>query len=312
MSDFNANQMDNYINRRKWLHLVLLHSGIILPGINFVFAAKQKSKKEMETMKIDKVKSKDGTEIAYWCSGSGPPLVLVHGTTADHTRWAPVLPPLEVKFTVYALDRRGRGESGDAKSYSLQREFEDVAAVVDSIPEPVNLLGHSYGAICSLESALLTKNIHKLILYEPPIPTDIAIYPPAVLELIQKHIDQDEFELALITFFREVVRVPEPELEFLRSLPVWKARVAAAYTIPREMRGAEDYKFEAERFKRLKYDTGLLIGGGSPPLFKKATETVQDAIPNSRIYTMPGQQHTAMNTAPELFIKTVIDFLSEN
>src|SRR5918994_4256030 len=108
-------------------------------------------------MSQESVTSLDGTPIAYWRSGEGPPLVLVHGTSADHSRWAPVLPAFEERFTVYAVDRRGRGESGDSEDYSIEREFEDVAAVVDSIEAPVNLLGHSYGAVCSLEAALITR-----------------------------------------------------------------------------------------------------------------------------------------------------------
>ena len=79
--------------------------------------------------------SADGTEIAYWSSGEGPPLVLVHGATADHNRWRPLLPYLEPRRTVLAVDRRGRGESGDAPDYHIAREFEDVAAVVDAVAE---------------------------------------------------------------------------------------------------------------------------------------------------------------------------------
>jgi pimeloyl-ACP methyl ester carboxylesterase len=74
---------------------------------------------------MDKVRSKDGTLIAFQKSGTGAPLVLVHGTSADHTRWAPVLPPLASRFTVYAMDRRGRGGSGDTDPYAIEREFED-------------------------------------------------------------------------------------------------------------------------------------------------------------------------------------------
>ena len=89
------------------------------------------------------VTSLDGTPIAYWRSGEGPPLVLIHGTSTDHSRWRLVLPALEEHFTVYTVDRRGRGDSGDSEDYSIEQEFEDVAAVVDSVREPVNLLGHS-------------------------------------------------------------------------------------------------------------------------------------------------------------------------
>ena len=87
------------------------------------------------------VVSRDGTSIAGWRSGEGPPLVLIHGAAADHSRWAPVLPALEQRFTVFAVDRRGRGRSGDANDYALEREFEDVVAVVESTGEAVNVLG---------------------------------------------------------------------------------------------------------------------------------------------------------------------------
>jgi len=96
--------------------------------------------------------------------------VLVHGTGGSYKRWSPILPALEKQFTVYAVDRRGRGESTDSAPYAIECEFEDVAAVVDSFGEPVNLLGHSFGAVCSLEASLRTSNLRKLILYEPPLP----------------------------------------------------------------------------------------------------------------------------------------------
>jgi pimeloyl-ACP methyl ester carboxylesterase len=111
----------------------------------------------------ESVTSKDGTPIAYWQSGQVPPLVLVHGTAADHGRWAPVLPAFEERSTVCAVDRRGRGGSGDPEEvYVIEREFEDISAVVDSLGEPTILLGHSYGALCALEAALLTTNVRKL------------------------------------------------------------------------------------------------------------------------------------------------------
>jgi pimeloyl-ACP methyl ester carboxylesterase len=112
--------------------------------------------------------SPDGTRIACWRSGSGEPLVLVHGTTADHRRWARVLPHLEAHFTVFAVDRRGRGASGDARDYRIEREFEDVVAVVAAIGGPVTLLGHSYGGICAMEAALRTSAVRRLILYRRP------------------------------------------------------------------------------------------------------------------------------------------------
>ena len=258
---------------------------------------------------MERVRSSDHTQIAYWVAGAGPPLVLIHGTAADHTRWSSVSPALEEKFSVYAVDRRGRGQSGDVHPYTIEREFEDIAVIIDSIREPVNILGHSYGALCSLGAALLTKNIAKVILYEPPVPAGIDIYPPGVVERIQRLVDTGDRDGAVSTFFREIVKMPEQELELQRSLAVWKARVAAAHTIPREMKFGEQYKFAPDRFRGLNVPTLLLLGGNSPTFLKKATELVHQSLPNSRIAFMPGQQHTAMNTAPGLFTGEVLTFL---
>ena len=86
----------------------------------------------MEETKDPKASTEGGTPVAYRRYGKGPPLVLIHGTASDHSRWMPVLPALEDRFTVYAIDRRGRGGSGDSDRYEIEREFEDVSAVVDS------------------------------------------------------------------------------------------------------------------------------------------------------------------------------------
>lgn len=257
---------------------------------------------------MDKVRSKDGTLIAYELSGSGPALVLVHGTSADHTRWAPVLPMLEQKFTVYTLDRRGRGQSGDSAVYSIELEYEDIAAVVNSIREPVNLLGHSYGALICLEAALCVTNLNKLILYEPSFYLGGPLYPSDVKVRITSLLDSGNREEALVVFFREVVGTPEDQLEALRNEPAWAGRLKAAHTIPREF-SDEDYKLDPRRFENLTVPTMLLQGSESPDYFKRTIEALHSALPNSRIVTMPGQQHIAMRTAPELFVRLVTEFL---
>lgn len=256
--------------------------------------------------------SRDGTRIAYDRSGEGPPLVLVHGTTSDRNRWRPIRPALDEHFTVYAVDRRGRGDSGDTEPYSLEREFEDVAAVVDAIGGPVDLLGHSHGALCSMEAARVTGNVRKLVLYEPPIPLMAdAIYPDGIIDRLQGLLDEEDREGVVTTFFREVVRMPDRELATLRSHPTWADRVAAAHTIPRELRADERYQFDPTRFEAVTVPTLLLLGGDSPAFFEAGIEALHEALPNSRIAILEGQQHVAINTAPDRFVEEVVPFLLE-
>jgi pimeloyl-ACP methyl ester carboxylesterase len=254
------------------------------------------------------VKSTDGTDIAVWRGGAGPPLVLVHGTTADHTRWARVLPLFEAHFTVHAMDRRGRGGSGDAERYSLEQEGADVAAVVASLDEPVTLLGHSYGGLCALEAATRTTCVWRLVLYDPPLPGGAQIVPPATRDRIDAHLARGEREAALLTFFREVVHVPEPQIEMLRAHPAWPGRIAAAHTLAREMRVEEEYRFDFDRLRGVRCPTLFLLGGDSPPFLQDATRRLHAALPGSRIQEMPGQQHVAMDTIPEEFVGFVTQF----
>lgn len=258
---------------------------------------------------MNHVASVDGTSIAYDCRGAGPALVLVHGTTADHRRWAGVSPRLEEHFTVYAVDRRGRGGSGDGPTYALAREAEDISAVVGAIEDDsISILGHSYGALCSLEAALLTE-VNRLILYEPPIPLGMPVYPTGVPERMQALIDQGAWESALELMFREVVRMPEHELKKYRLLPMWKGRVELAPTIPRELQIERTYSFAPARYANLQVPTLLLLGGDSPSIFREAIKALDAALPESSVAVLPGQQHIAMDTDPDLFVREVLTFM---
>src|SRR5918994_1004774 len=256
------------------------------------------------------VTSEDGTRITGWRSGEGPPLVLVHGTAADHGRWKPVLPAFEERFTVFAVDRRGRGGSGDSDGYAVEREFEDVAVVVDSLGESVTLLGHSYGALCALEAALLTRNVRKLVLYDPGI--EVAgqeIYPHEVIEHLEALLEAGDLDGVVATTIREVAGLPPEVVEHMRSQPVWQARVAAAHTIPRELRAVKAYRLDPERFGDLGVPTLLLSGGDSPAALRKAALEVDEMLLDSRLVVMPGHGHAAMDTGTDLFTKEVLRFL---
>ena len=261
---------------------------------------------------METVTSVDGTSIAFERSGSGPPLVLVHGTSSSGARWLALLPALSEHFTVYTVDRRGRGGSEDADEYAIEREFEDIAAVVDAVGEPVNLLGHSFGALCALEAALLTRNVRRLILYEPYLPVaGPPLYDGDMLRRFQCFLDAGDREGVVTAMFREQLKLTEPELEELRAAPSWPMRVAAAHTIVRESWAELDYRFAAERFADLRVPTLLMLGGDTLPELEVVTRVVDEALPAGRIVVMPGQGHLAMMTAPDLFVREVRAFLEE-
>lgn len=289
------------------LNVLMIGSSFLL----FLGCASHRAPHFEEEPNMEYVTSQDGTIIGYQRKGEGPSLLLVHGTTADHRRWSTVSPKLEQYFTVYAMDRRGRGESTDAPEYDVMREAEDVAAVAEAIDEPVFILGHSYGALCSLEAALLTDKILRMILYEPPIPTGLPMYPPGVPDRMQSLINSGELEAALEVFMREVVRMPRHEFTAYRELPMWKVRIQLAPTVPRELAIDQTYSFDPSKFADLRVPVLLLQGGDSPSLFQEATKTVDSALPNSTVVILPGQQHIAMDTNPDLFVREVLRFLRE-
>jgi pimeloyl-ACP methyl ester carboxylesterase len=260
--------------------------------------------------RIAHVTSADGTRIGFERSGEGPPLVLVHGTSADRTRWASIAPALEERFTLYAVDRRGRGLSPDTQPWAIEREFEDVAAVVASIDGPVDLLGHSYGALCAMEGALLAPNVRRIVLYEPPLATDVPFYEDDPRERLQAMIDGGDLDGALATFLLEVAGLSAGELEAMRASPSWAARLTVVHTVPREFADG-DHVLDPRRFQRLTVPVLLLAGDQSSPALLAATRAAHEALPNSRVTVMPGQGHVAVTTAPELFSRLVLEFLSQ-
>jgi pimeloyl-ACP methyl ester carboxylesterase len=260
--------------------------------------------------------SRDGTTIGCSVVGTGSPLVLVHGGTADRSRWAGITPRLAGSFTVCAMDRRGRGLSGDGPEYAVEREFEDVAAVVDAESQraatPVDLLGHSFGGICAMEGARLSSNVRRLVLYEPAGMAFDEPLPPDLIDRIERLIGSGDREGVLVTFFREAVQMPDHELSVFRGLPAWQGRLAAAHTLARELRAVEAYRYDRERIATITVPTLVLAGGDSPADVRHICDVVAGALPNGELHVLPGQQHIAMDTAPNLFVDAVVEFLQRS
>lgn len=266
---------------------------------------------------MDKLSSRDGTSIACWRSGSGPPLVLIHGAMSDHTRWTQVGADFERHFTVYSFDRRGRGESGDGPEYSFGRECEDAVAVIEHIDGPVTVLGHSYGADIALEAALMTDRIERLVLYEPGVlegatgfytTGDVA----EAIRIAERHLETGQRDAAMQTILSKVIGIPDEQVDELRAMPTWPTRVATAHTVLRELRAEGDWRFDLRRCQRLTMPTLLLTGSESLEIARRGTEALHDALPNAAVTVFEGEGHVAMITAPDLFVRAVLDFLLDS
>lgn len=269
---------------------------------------------------ITRVVARDGTEIAYWnLGGNGRPLLLVHGTASDHSRFRPLLPHLRPHVTVHAIDRRGRGASGDAAEYRAVREFEDVAVVVDSIASAsgssVDVYGHSYGGFCAFGAAHFTSNIGGLVLYEgwAPVKPEMMALPSEVEQRLNAVLAKGDPEGLLVMFLREVVKMPEQAIDARRTLPSWSASVAAAHTILREMRAAAgaETAFDHEEAAKVRVPVLLVTGADSPDTIRDNPEMVTAALPNARLLVLEGQQHAADILVPEDFANHIVAFLRD-
>jgi pimeloyl-ACP methyl ester carboxylesterase len=258
------------------------------------------------------VRSPDGTPIAVFSNGMGPPLVLVHGTTADHTSWRVAGPPLAERFTIHAIDRRGRGASGDALPYALEREEEDLAAVVDALASEagsaVDVVGHSYGGRIGLGSALLTPNLRRLVVYEgAPAPTGMRFEADDLVAELDALVAAGDLEATLETFMRRVVGMTDAGVAAFRADPVWPVRVAAAATIVRELAIAG--RDGPERFAAVRQPVLLMAGTQSPPIFRSGSEVLAGLLPNGRVAIVDGATHAAHHSHAERFVAEVVAFL---
>jgi pimeloyl-ACP methyl ester carboxylesterase len=256
---------------------------------------------------MQRIRSPAGATISYDQYGSGPPLVLVHGAISDHqTNWAFVKPLFEEQFAVYAVARRGRGETDATAGHSLEDESRDIVAVLQSIGAPVFLLGHSYGAQTALAAAVqVPDRVRKLVLYEPAWPRVVGQEALARLEALAQAGDWEGFAVA---FFRNRLSVPVEALDELRSTELWPPIIADAPASLGDLRALSRYDFQAERFRELRVPVLLQIGTESPrDLY--VTDALAAVLPNVRIEALPGQAHEGMTTAPQMYAEAVSRFL---
>ncbi len=257
------------------------------------------------------VQSTDGTPLAVWVEGSGPALVLVHGSLCDHTRFDPLVAELRDGVTTFAMDRRGFGASGDASDYSIEREFEDVAAVVDAVAArtggPVALWGHSYGANCAMGGAALTSNVARLLLYEPSLG---LTYPAGSIEAVEQALAAGDRQAGIRLVFVGIMEMSEEEVDAMRASPLWPVRLAAAPTVPRECRVEEGWAYRPGQFDGITAPTLVLTGAETPAVVTETTRSAASAIPRAHIQVLEGHGHFAFQTDPGMVAAIIRRFVS--
>ena len=263
------------------------------------------------------IASSDGARIVAFRSGArnGPPLVFVHGTTADHTTFRAVEPRLADTFALYAIDRRGRGASGDTLPYSIEREFEDVAAVAKALATnhggSIDVVGHSYGGRTALGAALLTDAIGRVVCYEgAPSPPGASYHPTGIEDRLRECLANGDRERALAMFLTEVVGMPATDLAAYRANPVWPIRVAAADTILRELEAEADPAASLKTLGRVHQPVLQILGSDSIAVFREATFALNERLRDGRIAVIEGARHAAHHTHPDAFVDAVRTVLS--
>jgi pimeloyl-ACP methyl ester carboxylesterase len=267
---------------------------------------------------------RDGVELAVFEVGRAsegvaeeahPPLLLVHGATADHTTWRAVGPMFAASRRVFAMDRRGRGASGDAAAYAIEREYEDVAAVAEGLAEDVgsqtvDVAGHSYGGRCALGASLRTRAIRRVVVYEgAPVPLGMTYRPDGLVEAVQGALDRDANEEALTTFLAGIVGMSDAELDAYRASPVWPARVAAAHKILREVEAEAGPAASLETLGKVRVPVLLLLGSTSRSPFRIGTEALAARLADAQVHVIDGAAHAAHHTHAPEFVAAVEAFL---
>jgi pimeloyl-ACP methyl ester carboxylesterase len=261
----------------------------------------------LTTTSTRRVTADDGTVLGYEVTGTGPNVLLVHGAAADARQWSKVVPLLARRFTVMAMDRRGRGSSGPiAAGHSRETEYGDIAAVAAAAPGPVHVVGHSSGARFALHAGPRIPTLAGLVLYEPPPPETLT---PEVLDALAAAEEAQDRERILATFLLEVAGNDEQALAWIRRRPIWPLMLDNALTLPAELRAVRGYHFDPAELAGWAVPTLCLVGGTSGAELRAVVDQIAASLADVRVRTLPGQGHGAMFSAPELFAAEVEAFV---
>ena len=255
--------------------------------------------------------SRDGTTIAYDREGDGPAVILVAGALCARLSWSgpAIAAHLASQYTVYNYDRRGRGDSGDVKPYAVEREIEDIEALIDTAGGSASLFGHSSGAALALDAALaLGRKVVKLALYEAPYNDDPAAqqawrdYTQRLTELLAA--DRRGDALAL---FMTLVGTPPAQIDEMRQAPFWPGLEALAPTLAYDHTAimGEDGAVPRARAAQVRVPTLVMAGGASYPFMHDTARTLSTVIPHAQLRILEGQRH---EVSTEVLAPALVEF----
>ena len=241
---------------------------------------------------LDRVTSADGTTIAIERSGDGPPIVLVCGGSVDRHSLDGVAALLASGFSVLNFDRRGRGDSGDTLPYAIEREIEDIEAVIGAAGGSAGLFGSSSGAALALSATAAGASVSRLALWEPPYIIDPAARPPAdQIQQYETMVAEGRRGDAAEYFMSKVVGMPPDFVAYAKSQPWWANQEALAHTLAYDARIMGDYSVPTEMAAKVSVPTLVLDGSASMPFMASSGDALAAALPKGERRTLADQGH---------------------
>ena len=244
--------------------------------------------------------SKDGTRIAYDITGKGPTLIVVAGALGyrDFPYLRGFVADFAKDFRVVIYDRRGRGGSGDTQPYSVDKEIDDLEAVVRAAGAPAIVLGSSSGAALVLEAAARGVPMRALVAFEPPYMVGEHRRPNhARYEAeVRGYVARDD-RAGAVSLFMRTVGVPRLFVGMMRLMPIWKKLKGVAHTLPYDAAIMNNFELPTSRLQSIRVPTLVVGGGKSPAALKAAVRSVGDSIPGALVVEVPNQTHAIKGAA---------------
>jgi pimeloyl-ACP methyl ester carboxylesterase len=261
------------------------------------------------------VTSRDGTTIAFETAGAGPPLILVAAALSDRRDSRKLATLLAASYTVINYDRRGRGASGDTVPYEVERECEDIEALVKEVGGSAFLFGSSSGAVLALEAAARGIGVEKMALFEPPFVVDEQDRrPPAGFDdHVEALVAADRRAEAVTYFMTQGIGMPAAFVWGMRLMPrTWSSMKAMAPTIPYDVAIMGDTRagkpLPEDRWHAVLASTLVLDGGKSPEGTRRAAAALADILPDAQHRTIDGLSHGAVVMAPKKLVPALRAF----